>query len=73
MHAYGYRLFFETPTNQIFVIIPNEQLDRLTKKVSYSFWEPYDENHTVIRLATSWATTPEETQQLLTVLAETAH
>jgi len=73
LHAYGYRLFFETPTNQIFVIIPNEQLDRLTKKVSYSFWEPYDENHTVIRLATSWATTPEETQQLLTVLAETAH
>ena len=72
LHAYGYRLFFETPTNQIFVIMPNEQLDRLAKEVSYSFWEPYDENHTVIRLATSWATTPEETQQLLAVLAETA-
>lgn len=72
LHAYGYRLFFEAPTNQIFVIMPNEQLDRLAKEVSYSFWEPYDENHTVIRLATSWATTPEETQQLLAVLAETA-
>ena len=72
LQQYGYHLFFKTPTNQIFVIMPNEQLDRLAKEVSYSFWEAYDAEHTVIRLATSWATTPEETQQLLAVLAETA-
>ena len=72
LHAYGYHLFFETPTNQIFVVMANDQLDRLAKEVSYSFWEPYDENRTVIRLATSWATTPEETEQLLAVLDETA-
>ena len=50
----------------------NEQLEHLAKKVSYSFWEAYDAEHTVIRLATSWGTTPEETDKLLTVLAEIA-
>lgn len=49
----GYRLFFDAPTNQIFVILPNQLLNPLAKEVSYSFWEKYDEVHTVIRLATS--------------------
>lgn len=72
LQQYGYHLFFKTPTNQIFVIMANEQLEHLAKKVSYSFWEAYDAEHTVIRLATSWGTTPEETDKLLTVLAEIA-
>ncbi len=68
LHKQGYRLFFSTPTNQIFVILPNEQLDLLSKEVAYSFWESYDETHTVIRLATSWATTAEETQKMIAIL-----
>lgn len=64
----GYRLFFDTPTNQIFVILPNQLLNPLAKEVFYSFWEKYDEAHTVIRLATSWATTREETSLLCQVL-----
>lgn len=64
----GYRLFFDTPTNQIFVILPNQLLNPLAKEVFYSFWEKYDEAHTVIRLATSWATTKEETSLLCQVL-----
>lgn len=64
----GYRLFFDSPTNQIFIILPNQQLTPLAKEVSYSFWEKYDENHTVIRLATSWATTKEETEQLCRII-----
>ena len=31
----------------------------------FSFWEKYDENHTVVRFATSWATKKEEIDQLL--------
>lgn len=53
----GYRLFIDSYTNQQFVIFENSELERLSKAVKFSFWEKYDENHTVMRLATSFATT----------------
>ena len=41
-----------------------------SKRGNYGFWEKYDETHTVIRFATSWATTEENTQKLIEVLKE---
>jgi len=35
------------------------------EKARFSFWEKYDENHTVIRLATSWATREEDIRKFL--------
>ncbi len=64
----GYSLFFESPTNQIFVVLKNEQYEKLSQQVEVSFWEKQDETHTVIRLASSWATTPEAVQQLMALL-----
>lgn len=52
----GYRFFIESPTNQKFVILENKKKMELEKEVKFSFWEKYDENHTVVRFATSWAT-----------------
>jgi threonine aldolase len=66
----GYQLFFDTPTNQIFIIISDEKLKKLGEKVSYSYWEKYDDQHTVIRLATSWATNAQQVEELLKVLKE---
>lgn len=66
--AKGYRFYLESPTNQQFLIIPNEQLEILGQSVVYSFWEKYDENHTVIRLATSWSTTQTDIDGLDQVL-----
>ena len=43
----------------------NEVLEELKKEVKFSFWEKYDENHTVVRFATSWATKKEEIDHLL--------
>ena len=57
----GYLLYFESPTNQIFCIIKNDVLESWKEKIAYSFWEKYDEVHTVIRLATDWGTTDAET------------
>ena len=62
-----YRLCFDSPTNQIFCIIENEKLQELGEKVEYSFWEKYDEANTVIRLATDWATSPEQTDALIDI------
>ena len=64
----GYRFFLETPTNQIFVVLENESMKRLQEKVRMSFWEAYDETHTVVRFATGWATTMEAVEQLETLL-----
>ena len=64
----GYRFFLETPTNQQFVIVENEKLKELGEKVGYSFWDRYDDTHTVIRFCTSWATTEENLDYLETVL-----
>lgn len=60
----GYRLFLDSPTNQQFVILENETLKRLEKSVGFCFWEKYDENHTVVRFATGWATTDEAIAEL---------
>ena len=64
----GYRLFINSPTKQIFVILENQKMKELGKKVKFSFWEKYDEDHTVVRFATSWATKMEDIDQLIGIL-----
>lgn len=61
----GCRFYIESPTNQQFIILPNQQIEALKEKVAFSFWEKYDEEHTVIRLATCWATCEEDVEALL--------
>ena len=55
---------WETPTNQQFVILDNELMNELKEKVAFSFWEKYDDTHTVVRFATSWSTTKEDIEYL---------
>jgi len=64
----GYRFYFESPTNQQFVIVENSKMEELSKRVVFSFWGKYDENHTVIRFATSWATKREDVEKLMDLL-----
>lgn len=53
------------PTNQVFVTFKNEQLRALQQKVRMSFWKPADADHTVVRIATDWATTAADVDALL--------
>ena len=64
----GYKFFVNSPTNQIFVVMDNTKLESIKDQVVYSFWEKYDDSHTVIRIATSWATTEENVDALLEIL-----
>lgn len=64
----GYRFYLESPTNQQFILLDNEKMDTLKEKVKFSYWEPYDEMHTVVRFATSWATTKKDLEELRSVL-----
>lgn len=62
--AHDLTMFLESPTNQQFVVFEDEKLKKLQEKVAVSFWEKTDENHTVVRLATSWSTTDEDLAEL---------
>lgn len=64
----GYEFFLDSPTNQQFIILENSLMEKLSKEVSFCFWEKYDENHTVVRFATSWATTAEDVCELEKIL-----
>ncbi len=68
LHQKNYRFYLESPTNQQFIIIENTKMKDLSKNVSFSFWEKYDEDHTVIRFATSWATTEKDLDELIKLL-----
>jgi threonine aldolase len=43
----------------------NDKLDSIKDSFGYSVWEKPDENHTVIRLVTSFMTKKEEIDELL--------
>ena len=64
----GYPLYFDTLTNQIFVIISNDRMDELQQETEFGFWERLDDTHTVIRFATSWATNKPDTDALCAIL-----
>ncbi|OIK08638.1 threonine aldolase [Bacillus sp. MUM 116] len=49
----------DSPTNQIFPILPNSVISDLEKKYGFHIWEKVDADHTAIRLVTSWATKEE--------------
>lgn len=64
----GYEFFLDSPTNQQFIILENKEMEELQKKVGFSYWEKVDEDHTVVRFATSWATTREDVEKLMLLL-----
>ena len=66
--AKGYELFLDSPTNQQFVILPPETARALEGKVQYEVWEHLPDGRTVVRFATSWATTPEQVAELTALL-----
>ena len=68
----GYTFAIDSPTNQIFVALDDGQKKKLTDKVSISFWEKLPDGRTVMRIATSWATTDEDVEALCGILKDAA-
>lgn len=62
--ARGYELGWESPTNQQFILLENTEMARLKEQVRFCVWEKRDENHTVVRFATSWATSEADLAEL---------
>jgi len=58
----GFEFLVDSPSNQIFPILPNTLIGRLQEKYAFYIWSKIDGEHSSIRLVTSW-TTPEEPVQ----------
>ena len=65
LQAKGISFLIDSPTNQQFPIFTNAQIDTLSQHFMLSLWQRIDENHTVMRICTSWATKPENTDALI--------
>jgi len=66
----GFKFHIDSPTNQQFLVMENSTLEWLQKEAAYSLWEKAGEDHTVIRLVTSWATKKESIDQLFRLFDE---
>ena len=66
--AKGYELLMDSPTNQQFVILTREQMERLRREVQFNLWQWLPDGRVAVRFATSWATREEDVQALIALL-----
>ena len=60
----GWEIYLLTPTNQQFVLFDEKQMEEVGSKVGFDRWAPYDETRTIVRFASSWATTDADIEAL---------
>lgn len=68
MLAKGYELYIDSPSNQQFFILPNEEINRLMAFASFELWGPRGQSHTPIRLVTDWGTTDDDVDYFISLL-----
>ena len=60
----GYSLFFDSPTNQQYPIVTDEELAIISKEFGSEYWERIQPNLNAVRFCASWATTQENVDAL---------
>lgn len=55
----------QSPSNQIFPILPNTVITKLQRNYAFHNWEKVDADHSAIRLVTSWATKEDEVEAFI--------
>ena len=66
----GYRFLFDSPTNQQYPIMSDEELAILGQNFGYEYWDRVDADHSAIRFASSWATKEENITALRRAVEE---
>lgn len=64
----GYSFLVDSPSNQQFPILKNDDVARLHELFGFEDWTKVDGEHTAVRFCTSWATTREAVDALLSEL-----
>ncbi len=66
----GCTFLVDSPTNQLFPIMKNSVIEKLSEKFIFYTWKKIDEDRSAIRLITSWATTEEAVNSFLDTYRE---
>ena len=64
----NYSFLTEPSSNQIFPIFPSDLIKKLQENFQFFVWQKIDENHSAIRLVTSWATPEEQVEHFINSL-----
>lgn len=64
----GYSFLVDSPSNQQFPVLKNDDVARLHELFGFEDWTKIDGEHTAVRFCTSWATTREAVDALLSEL-----
>ena len=71
LKAKGWKLWVESPTNQVFAVVPDSIKPRIDAVCAYEDWCPAEEPcHTVIRFVSCFQTGKEDVDGLLSALPE---
>lgn len=70
--AAGFEMLSDSPTNQQFPILPDSLLPRFAERFGFEFWQRAGEGLSAVRFCTSWATTDEAVEALVSFIAEIA-
>ncbi len=69
--AAGASFLVESPTNQQFPILANDEIARLRERFSFESWQKIDGDHAAVRFVTSWATPDANVDALVAAIGET--
>jgi threonine aldolase len=64
----GFAFLTDSPSNQLFPILPDSIIERLKEYYEFYIWSRVDESHSCIRLVTSWATPREVVEEFARML-----
>ena len=65
LHQGGYSFYATPGTNQLFPILSNKTIEKLSEKFVFSVQAKVDSEHSAIRFVTSWATSEESVEALI--------
>ncbi|MBQ9201043.1 MAG: low specificity L-threonine aldolase [Bacteroidales bacterium] len=61
----GYRLYIDSPTNQQFFYLNQSDIERLRRYCTFEIWATVDQQQSIVRFVTSWATRQEDIDELI--------
>ena len=64
----GIKFFIDSHTNQLFPVLTVKQKKILSEKFDYEIWQTLDDGKMVVRFCTSWTTSDENVEELLSTI-----
>lgn len=70
MKERGIQFLADTHTNQIFPILSNDLIEKLSEKFEFYVWKKVDDKFSAIRLITSWNTSDEPVNEFIKIIKD---